>query len=70
MRPDLTDITIVIDRSGSMSGLPLQMARQAAKSAAELLGPQDQIAVIAFEVDMRLQGGWEKIVGKRELARA
>jgi uncharacterized protein YegL len=42
-------MALVIDRSGSMSGLPLQMARQAAKASVELLGPQDQVAVIAFD---------------------
>ena len=47
-KPSLA-MALVIDKSGSMSGLPLQMARQAAKSAAELLGPQDQIAVVAFD---------------------
>jgi Ca-activated chloride channel homolog len=52
-KPSLA-MALVIDRSGSMSGLPLQMARQAAKSAAELLGQQDQIAVIAFDGDAQV----------------
>lgn len=52
-KPSLA-MALVIDRSGSMSGLPLEMARQAAKSAAELLGPQDQIAVIAFDGDAQI----------------
>lgn len=33
-----------------------------------LLGIVLGIAVIAFEIDMRMQGGWEQIVGKREIA--
>ncbi len=52
-KPSLA-IALVIDKSGSMSGLPLQMARQAAKSAAELLGPQDQIAVVAFDGEAQI----------------
>ncbi len=47
-KPSLA-MCIVLDRSGSMSGQPLALARQAARSAAELLGAQDQIAVIAFD---------------------
>ncbi len=47
-KPSLAMI-IVLDRSGSMSGTPLALARQAARSAAELLSPQDQICVIAFD---------------------
>lgn len=47
-KPSLA-MVIVMDRSGSMSGTPLALARQAALSAAELLSPQDQIAVVAFD---------------------
>lgn len=47
-KPSLA-MVLVLDKSGSMSGQPLELARQAAKSAAELLGNQDQIAVIAFD---------------------
>lgn len=47
-KPSLA-MVLVIDKSGSMSGTPIQLARQAAKSAAELLSSQDQIAVIGFD---------------------
>jgi len=40
---------LVIDKSGSMGGEKIEMAKEAAKSAAELLGPRDQIGVIAFD---------------------
>lgn len=40
---------IVLDKSGSMGGDKIEMAKQAAASAVELLGPQDQIGLIAFE---------------------
>ncbi|MFZ4765350.1 MAG: VWA domain-containing protein, partial [Roseimicrobium sp.] len=47
-KPSLA-MVLVIDKSGSMDGVPIALARQAAKSAAELLSPQDQIAVIGFD---------------------
>ncbi len=42
-------MVLVIDKSGSMQGLPISLARQAAKATVELLGPRDQIAVVAFD---------------------
>lgn len=40
---------LVIDKSGSMSGAPIALARQAARAAAELLSARDQISVIGFD---------------------
>ena len=42
-------IVLVVDRSGSMEGDPLEMAKTAARSAVELLGNRDQVAVLAFD---------------------
>lgn len=47
-KPSLA-MVLVIDKSGSMQGLPIQLARQAAKAAVELLSPRDSIAVIGFD---------------------
>ncbi|PXA03818.1 hypothetical protein DDZ13_09245 [Coraliomargarita sinensis] len=47
-KPSLA-MALVIDKSGSMNGVPIALARQAAKSAAELLSGNDQIAVIGFD---------------------
>ncbi|MGB0743301.1 MAG: VWA domain-containing protein [Opitutales bacterium] len=47
-KPSLA-MVLVIDKSGSMSGVPIALARQAAKSAADLLSSNDQIAVIGFD---------------------
>ena len=52
-KPSLA-MVLVIDKSGSMEGVPIALARQAAKSAAELLGPQDQIAVVGFDSDAQV----------------
>jgi len=44
-------MVLVIDKSGSMSGDKIEMAKSAARSAVELLGNRDQISVIAFDGD-------------------
>ena len=42
-------LALVIDRSGSMTGEKLELAKEAAKSTAELLGADDLLGVIAFD---------------------
>ena len=42
-------LALVIDRSGSMSGPKMELTKQAARGAAQLLQPPDLIAVIAFD---------------------
>src|ERR1051325_4428576 len=42
-------MVLVIDKSGSMGGQSIEMAKDAAKAAVELLGPKDKVGVIAFE---------------------
>ncbi|MES2657598.1 MAG: VWA domain-containing protein [Verrucomicrobiota bacterium] len=52
-KPSLA-MVLVVDKSGSMEGTPMELARQAARAAAELLGGQDQIAVIGFDDQAQL----------------
>ena len=52
-KPSLA-MVLVVDKSGSMEGSPMELARQAARGAAELLGGQDQIAVIGFDDQAQL----------------
>jgi Mg-chelatase subunit ChlD len=47
-QPNLA-LALVIDRSGSMTGEKLELAKDAAKATAELLGADDLIGVIAFD---------------------
>jgi Ca-activated chloride channel family protein len=47
-KPSLA-MMLVIDKSGSMGGEKIEMAKEAAKSAVELLGPSDKIGVVAFD---------------------
>lgn len=42
-------MALVIDRSGSMTGLPMEMAKAAAKATATVLASDDLIEVIAFD---------------------
>ena len=42
-------MVLVLDRSGSMIGPKIEMAKEAAKEALQLLSPQDYVGVIAFD---------------------
>lgn len=42
-------MVLVIDKSGSMGGRKLELAKEAARAAVALLGDKDQIGVIAFD---------------------
>ncbi len=47
-KPSLA-MMLVIDKSGSMGGEKIEMAKDAARAAVELLGPSDKVGVLAFE---------------------
>ena len=47
-------LVLVIDKSGSMNGQPIVLAREASKAAAELLSSRDQVGVIAFDGSAKL----------------
>lgn len=42
-------MALVLDRSGSMTGLPMEMAKAAAKATVSILAPDDLIEIIAFD---------------------
>lgn len=42
-------MALVIDRSGSMTGLPMEMAKKAAKATLDVLASDDVLEVIAFD---------------------
>jgi Ca-activated chloride channel family protein len=43
------NIALVLDRSGSMSGTPLEAAKEAAARFASFLTPQDRLSVVVFD---------------------
>jgi len=47
-KPSLA-LMLVIDKSGSMGGEKIEMAKEAARASVELLGPSDKVGVLAFE---------------------
>src|SRR5258708_15818371 len=47
-KPSLA-MMLVIDKSGSMGGEKIEMAKEAARAAVDLLGPSDKVGVLAFE---------------------
>lgn len=49
-RPSLA-IYLVIDKSGSMEGTKIQLAKRAAIATAEAINPRDQIGLIGFDSD-------------------
>jgi len=51
------DVSLVLDRSGSMAGRKIELARQAVAHAIRLLRPQDQLNVVVYdhEVDTVLE---------------
>lgn len=52
-RPPL-DLSLVLDRSGSMAGEKLELAKTAASSAIALLSPLDTVSVVAYNDHVRV----------------
>jgi uncharacterized membrane protein len=53
-RPPAT-LLLIVDRSGSMNGIPIQLAKEAAMRAVEILQPNDRLGVLAFNTDIEWQ---------------
>jgi Ca-activated chloride channel homolog len=53
LRPGLA-IVLVIDKSGSMDGAKIQLAKRAAIATSEVINPRDQIGVVGFDGDSRV----------------
>jgi Ca-activated chloride channel homolog len=61
-------MVIVIDKSGSMGGDKIEMAKTAARSAVELLGNSDQVAVIAFDGDTYVMSDMQSAANKGRIS--
>ncbi|MCZ6817168.1 MAG: VWA domain-containing protein [Planctomycetota bacterium] len=53
IRPTL-GIMLVIDKSGSMSGVKIQLAKRAALATADAINPRDRIGIIGFDGESRV----------------
>ncbi|MBC7174540.1 MAG: VWA domain-containing protein, partial [Polyangiaceae bacterium] len=66
-------LALVIDRSGSMSGQKLELAKEAARQTAALLGPDDYIEVIGFDSEpqrvVRMQSASNRHPIERDIRR-
>ena len=66
-------LALVIDKSGSMNGPNMELAKEAAIATVELLGPDDYIAVIGFDSQptsiVRMQSAGNRIRIVRDIGR-
>jgi Ca-activated chloride channel family protein len=47
------NVSLVLDRSGSMSGAPLAYSKKACQFVTEQMGQQDQLSLVAFDDEVR-----------------
>jgi Ca-activated chloride channel family protein len=50
-----TDLVVLLDRSGSMQGAPLQHAKQAVRALMGQLASEDRFALVSYASDVRLE---------------
>src|SRR5690606_22362562 len=66
-------LALVIDRSGSMSGEKMELAKEAARATAELLSGQDYLEVVGFDAQperiVRMQSAGNRIAIQRDIGR-
>ena len=64
------NLSLVLDKSGSMQGKKIQNLREAAKLVVDRLGPQDTISIVAFSDRKYLVAGSQPVTDKGELIAA
>ncbi len=66
-------LALVIDRSGSMAGEKIELAKEAARATAELLSADDSIGVVGFdsipERIVRMQSAGNRVAIQRDIGR-
>jgi Ca-activated chloride channel homolog len=66
-------LSLIIDKSGSMNGLKMELAKEAARATAEMLGPDDYIAVVGFDSQpsrvVRMQSARNRMAILRDIGR-
>lgn len=63
-------LVLIIDKSGSMSGAPIVLAREAARSVLEVLSIRDQIGIIAFDGSAKVVAELTSAVNKSSVFNA
>jgi len=63
------NLSLVLDKSGSMSGIKIQNLRQAAKLVVDRLGPEDTISIVAFSDRKYLIAKSQPVVDQQDLKR-
>ena len=63
------NLSLVLDKSGSMSGKKIQSLRQAAKLVVDRLGPEDTISIVAFSDRKYLIAKSQPVVDQQDLKR-
>jgi Ca-activated chloride channel family protein len=61
------NLSLVLDKSGSMSGKKIQNLRQAAKLVVDRLGPEDTISIVAFSDRKYLIAESQQVVNQEDL---
>ncbi len=66
------NVALVIDRSGSMRGLPMQAAIEAAAGVAEQLRDDDRLSVVCYdnEIDVLVDGELMSVSGRKRAVMA
>jgi uncharacterized membrane protein/uncharacterized protein YegL len=60
-------LILVIDKSGSMGGNPIALAREASKASVELLSARDQVGVVAFDGQAKIVSDLRSASAKSEV---
>jgi len=64
------NISLVIDRSGSMAGAKMSYARQAAKFVIDQLGPEDQLSIVNYDDRIEVTSPQQYVRNKEALKRS
>lgn len=62
-------LVLVIDKSGSMTGEKLELAKQGAMGAVEALGDNDYVGVVAFDMEPHLVADVQRAANRKEILR-
>ena len=63
------NLCLVIDRSGSMEGPPLESVKQAVSHVVDLLSPQDTLSIVTFEETVELLMAPQRVTQKEPIKR-